>query len=518
MPTDQHFDIIIIGTGAGGGTLARALSTTDKRILILERGEYLPREKENWDSATVVGKGHYKAHESWLDKTGREFHPSIHYWVGGNTKVYGSALIRFRKQDFGEIKHYGGTSLAWPISYEELEPYYLAAERLYRVHGLRGSDPTEPPSSGPFPHPAVSHEPAMQELFDGMTALGHRPFPMPLGIHLNEADREASTCVRCNTCDGFPCLVDGKSDAHVVGVRPALQNPQVTLLTGALVKRLLTNEAGTKVERVVVERANQLEHYSADIVVVAAGAVNSAALLLRSANDRHPNGLANGSGMVGRNYMAHQNSGMVCLSSRQNPTVFQKTMGLNDFYFGAADSELPLGHISMLGKLDGNALKAGAPGFVPLGMLNCMARHSFDFWLTSEDLADPENRVTLEPSGQIRVSYTPNNVEAHTRLVHKLKEMVGRLLPLGLKLDKRMPLEATAHQCGTLRFGNDPRQSVLNRDCRAHELDNLYVADASIFPSSAAVNPGLTIMANALRVADRIGAALGTPVNARALA
>ena len=192
-------------------------------------------------------------------------------------------------------------------------------------------------------------------------------------------------------------------------------------------------------------------------------------------------------------------------------------MGLNDFYFGADDSALPLGHISMLGKLDGNALKAGAPGFVPLALLDCMARHSFDFWLTSEDLADPGNRVTLEKSGQVRISYTPNNVEAHSRLVHKLKDMVGRLLPLGLKLDKRMPIEATAHQCGTLRMGDDPKQSVVDASCRAHEVDNLYVADASVFPSSAAVNPGLTIMANALRVADRIAIALGSPIRASAL-
>ena len=284
----QHFDVIIIGTGAGGGTLARALSTSDKRILILERGDYLPREKENWDPGTVIGKGHYKAHETWLDKDGHEFHPGIHYWVGGNTKVYGSALIRFRKQDFGELRHYGGTSLAWPIRYEELEPYYSAAERLYRVHGLRGSDPTEPPASAPFPHAAVSHEPAMQELVDGMKAIGHQPFPMPLGINLNEADREASQCLRCNTCDGFPCMVDGKSDAHVVGVRPALENPNVTLLTGALVQKLETNASGSRIERVVVERAGKTEHYSADVVVVAAGAVNSAALFLRSANVQAP--------------------------------------------------------------------------------------------------------------------------------------------------------------------------------------------------------------------------------------
>jgi choline dehydrogenase-like flavoprotein len=509
MRNQEHFDLIIIGTGAGGGTLARALAPTGKRILLLERGEYLPREKQNWSSQAVLAEARYKAHETWLDKDGAEFHPGIHYWVGGNTKLYGAALIRFRARDFGEIRHYGGVSPAWPLGYEELEPFYTAAERMYRVHGQRGVDPTEPPSSAPYPHPAVRHEPAIQELVDALTALGHQPFPMPLGINLNEDDREGSQCVRCNTCDGFPCLVDGKSDAHVLGVRKALAHSNVRLLTGALVQRIRTDASGRRAQGVVVERRGQQEEYSADAIVVACGAINSAALLLRSANATHPQGLANGSGVVGRHYMCHHNTGMLCISPKLNATEFQKTMGLNDFYFGAADSELPLGHVSMLGKLDGTALKAGAPGFVPLGVLNCMARHSFDFWLTSEDLPSPDNRVTLEQDGRIRLSYTPNNLGAHERLVAKLKGLVKNLLPLGLKLDKRIPLAATAHQCGTVRMGDDPALSAVNRECRAHELENLYVADASVFPAAAAVNPALTIMANALRVSQTIARALG---------
>jgi choline dehydrogenase-like flavoprotein len=500
----DHYDVIIIGTGAGGGTLARALAPTGKRILILERGGFLPREKENWSPRAVNLEGRYKAQETWLDSAGREFHPSIHYWVGGNTKFYGAALIRFRKQDFGELRHYDGVSPAWPIDYDELEPYYGAAEKLYKVHGERGLDPTEPPSSTPLPHPAVSHEPAIQEIVDAMKSFGHRPFPMPLGIDLNEDARQDSVCIRCNTCDGYPCVVDGKSDAHVIGIKPALAYPNVTLLTHALVRELSTDPSGRSVESVIVEREGQTERYSANIVVVACGAINSAALLLRSVSDKHPHGLANSSGAVGRNYMAHQNSGMLCVSTRPNPTRFQKTMGLNDFYFGADDSELPLGHISMLGKMDGVTMKTGAPPLVPLCMLNLMASHSFDFWLTSEDLPRPENRVTVEPSGQIRLAYAPNNQEAHRRLTRKLKQLVDRLLPLGLKLDKRIPLAGTAHQCGTLRFGDDPKTSVLDRNCKAHDLDNLYVADASFFPSSAAVNPALTIMANALRVGEHL--------------
>jgi choline dehydrogenase-like flavoprotein len=504
----DHYDLIIIGTGAGGGTLARALAPTGKRILILERGGFLPREKENWSSEAVNGQARYKAHETWLDKDGQEFHPGIHYWVGGNTKFYGAALIRFREQDFGELKHYGGKSLAWPVGYDEFEPFYAEAERIYKVHGVRGADPIEPRASTPYPFPAVSHEPAIAELVGAMRTLGHKPFPMPLGIDLTEDARENSQCIRCNTCDGYPCLVDGKSDAHVLGIRPALTHSNVTLLTDAFVQKLVTDASGRSVRQVVVEREGEVESYSADVVVVACCAINSAALLLRSASGKHPEGLANSSGTVGRHYMAHQNTGMLCVSSRPNPTVFQKTMGLNDFYFRADDSELPLGHISMLGKMDGPTMKTGAPGFVPTCVLNVMARHSFDFWLTSEDLASPDNRVKLDPSGKIRLEYTPNNVEAHDRLVKKLKVLVGNLLPLGLKLDKRIPLAGTAHQCGTLRFGDDPKTSVLDRNCKAHDLDNLYVADSSFFPSSAAVNPALTIMANALRVARHLERAL----------
>ncbi len=379
MDQAERYDIVIIGTGAGGGTLLRALAPTGKRILVLERGGYLPRERENQSSEAVMVNARYKAKETWLDAAGNPFHPSIHYWVGGNTKMYGAALIRFRERDFGQVRHYGGVSPAWPIGYAELEPYYAAAERLYHVHGARGSDPTEPWASEPYPNAPVSHEPAIAEIVHGLEALGRKPFPMPVGIDLDESNREKSRCIRCNACDGYPCLVNGKADAHVVGVRPALAHENVTLLTHALVERLETDASGARVSRVVVAHEGKRLEVRADVVVVACGAVNSAALLLRSANERHPHGLANGSGQVGRNYMAHTNSGLVCVSKRPNPTVFQKTMGLNDFYFGAEDSELPLGHLSMLGKLDGIALKAGAPPLVPLAVLDSVARHSFDF-------------------------------------------------------------------------------------------------------------------------------------------
>ena len=509
-----RYDLAIIGTGAGGGTLAYALAATGKRILLLERGDFVPREKDNWSPRAVNLDGKYQAKETWRDRDGAALHPHTHYWVGGNTKFYGAALFRLRREDFGEVKHWGGISPPWPISYDELDPYYGEAERLYHVHGLRGEDPTEPPASGPYPHPPVSHEPRLQQLHDDFARLGLKPFHVPMGVMLDEANRHASACIRCSTCDGFPCLLNAKADAQVCAVEPALRHPNVTLLRRAKVERLETDASGRTVSRIVVTRDGATEEYRADVVVVSAGAINSAALLLRSASTRHPNGLANSSGMVGRHYMGHVNSVLMALSKCPNPTVFQKTLGVNDFYFGSPEWDFPMGHISFVGKLDGETLRAGAPAIAPGFTLDAMARHSLDFWLTSEDLPDPDNRVTLNRQGEIVLSYQPNNQEGHRRLIAELKSLMQRqtrcsehghdchqgLFARHLFLGQQIPLAGVAHQNGTIRFGDDPKTSALDRNCKAHDLDNLYVVDGSFFPSSAAVNPALTIMANALRV------------------
>jgi choline dehydrogenase-like flavoprotein len=505
----DRYDVIVIGTGAGGGTLAHRLAPSGKKILLLERGDFVRRERENWDPRAAVSDARYHADESWLDKDGREFRPGTHYNVGGNTKFYGAALFRMREADFGELKHHGGASPAWPISYGELEPYYGEAERLYRVHGARGEDPTEPPASGPYPHPAVSHEPRIQALHDQLAGTGYRPFHVPVGVGLDERDPVNSACIRCATCDGFPCLVNAKSDADVLAVRPALRHPNVTLRTRSFVKRLETGASGREVSEVVVERDGAEERYAADVVVVSGGAINSAALLLRSAGDAHPHGLANGSGVVGRHYMSHNNSMLVALSKEPNPTRFHKTFAMTDFYFGADDFPFPLGCIQLMGNAHAEVLGEGAPPGTPKRILRLMASHGIPFWLTSEDLPDPENRVALTSDGRIQLRYTPNNLAGHERLGGKVREMLARakmrrVIPANLYIGGRIPLAGVAHQCGTVRFGRDPRTSALDTDCRAHEVANLYVVDGSFFPSSAAVNPALTIMANALRVADRI--------------
>jgi choline dehydrogenase-like flavoprotein len=494
-------DIVIIGSGMGGGTLAYALRNKGAKVLILERGGILPREPENWSPAAVFGAKRYRTPERFLDRHGKPFRAAVYYAVGGNTKVYGAALPRFRPQDFGVLETEDGVSPAWPITYQELEPYYAEAERLFRVHGTAGADPIEPPRSTPYPFPAVPHEPVIAELAERFTEQGLRPYPLQLGIDL----REGGTCVRCKTCDGFPCQVLAKSDAETCVVQPALESPDVSILTHARAIRLDTDATGRRISGIQVDHGGERKTVVAKTYVLATSAINSAALLLRSANDQHPDGLANASGLVGRGYMMHVNSALMAIRPQANPTVFQKTLAVNDWYFGDETSRLPMGNAQMLGKLQAEML-AGSVPFVPARALAEVAGRSVDWYLMSEDLPDPENRVLLDPSGRIVVRYRPNNVAAHKRLARAMGSAMRRA-GYPLIQVRRFGLDAVAHQCGTVRFGADPAASVLDPLCRSHDVANLYVVDASFLPSSAAQNPALTVAAQALRVADKAGIA-----------
>lgn len=518
---DAHYDLIVVGSGPGGASLAYKLAATGKRILLIERGDYLPRSPANWSSQNVFVDNTYQAKETWYDKDGKAFHPGLHYFVGGNSKMYGAALFRLRERDFDEIRHEDGVSPAWPLKYVDFEPYYAEAEKLFHVHGLRGEDPNEPPSSGPFPYPPVSHEPRIQALHDSLRRDGVHPFHLPLGILLDEKNGKptpTSICIRCDAFDGFPCLLNGKADAQVMCVDPALKAyPNLTLLTGAYVSTLETDASGMTVTAVNVTRDGQQETYSADTVVLACGALSTALLLLRSANARHPNGLANGSDQVGRHYMRHNQSVLMALMREPNETVFQKTLAVSDYYFGddgaADDWNYPLGLIQMCATSHGAQIRGEVlPAWLewlPNLPFEQIARHSMDFWLSSEDLPLPENRIRYDGE-RVVLDLTDTNAEAHRRLKKKLEHLLGRagahpvLLERALYPGQTIPIAGTAHQAGTARFGTDPAHSVLDLDCKAHELDNLYVADASFFPSIGAVNPTLTIIANALRVADVI--------------
>ncbi|MEY9848012.1 GMC oxidoreductase [Streptacidiphilus sp. MAP5-3] len=521
MADDQHYDVIVIGTGAGGGTLAHRLAGSGKRVLILERGGYLPRERDNWESTAVFVKGKYLAPEAWYDKHGNEFQPEVNYYVGGNTKFYGAALFRLRPEDFGELRHHGGISPAWPIDYQDLEPYYTQAEHLYLVHGRHGEDPGEGPVSAQYAYPPVEHEPRIQQLSDDLEKQGLHPFHLPIGVNLTQDQQGRAThesvCIRCNRVDGFPCLVRGKADSQVICVEPALEHDNVRMVTGANVQRLETDATGRVVTKVVtVLDDGSTADFSADIVVVACGAVNSAALLLRSANDRHPRGLANSSDVVGRHYMRHNNLALMAVSKEPNDTEFQKTLAMNDWYLGADDWDYPLGGIQMLGKSDADQIRGEAPRWAgkasPDMPFDVLAHHAVDFWLCGEDLPQPDNRVTLDGEGSIHLALDEkNNIEGLKHLQRKLQGMLGHLgmhphhlMPHSLYLHKGMPIGATAHQAGTVRFGDDPSSSALDVNCKAHDLDNLYVVDTSFFPSIGAVNPSLTAIANAMRVGDHI--------------
>jgi choline dehydrogenase-like flavoprotein len=515
----ERYDVIIIGSGAGGGTLAHKLAPSGKKILILERGDWLPREAQNWNVDAVFSENRYISTETWLLPDGKPFQPQVHYYVGGATKLYGAALYRLRKEDFEERRHHNGVSPAWPVRYDEFEPYYTEAEHLYQVHGEHGVDPTEPPCSAPYPWPAVSDEPRIRKLHDDLSAAGYHPFPAPAAVMLNEADMAHGACIRCQTCDGFPCLVHAKSDAEVIAVRPALARSNVTLLRNARALKLETNASGTSITGVLAEVNGAHERFEAEIVVVSCGAANSAALLLGSANDKHPEGLANGSDQVGRNYMFHNSQAVLALSLTPNDTVFQKTLALNDFYFGMEGFPYPMGNIQMIGKTLPGMYRAEQPlltALAPGRALEWVSRHAVDFWLTTEDLPDSKNRVSVDKKGRVTLAYTPNNQLQTRKLYEKLRSMLGdiglhkqHLVSRSLYMHSDIPLAGCAHQAGTCRFGDDPATSVLDRNCKAHELDNLYVVDTSFFVSIGAVNPSLTAIANALRVGDHLLRRLG---------
>lgn len=578
-----HYDAIIIGTGAGGGTLALHLAQAGKNILILERGPFMPQEKFNWDTQAVFIENRYHTKETWQDKDGKDLHPQQAYFVGGQTKVYGAAMFRMRAQDFGVIHHKGGISPAWPITYADMEPYYTRAEELYHVHGDLGSapavpggygsswDPTEPfHSKKDYPFPAMANEPRMQCIQDDVRKLGVNTFPVPLGLKRNEADPLASKCVRCDTCDGYVCLVHAKSDGDINCIRKIMHLPNVTLMTNSRVTRLTTNASGTAVVSVEVihsgpgtsygrERSPERTtappaskegspaSYTGDIFAVCAGAINSAVILLASVNDKHPTGLANSSDQVGRNFMYHQADALLAITTHTGKDAYTKTWGTNDFYLAdtSSDYPYPLGQVQPVGSFHHEMMKADAPFFTPEFVLEGMKHHAVPWWLTTEDLPAAENRVTLHnttpssasakqpgiigphPSGdtgrdnesepvtnavphQIKLSYTPNNVESFNRLKDRWVEVLRKAghatahMPLSAYFKKRIPLEGVGHQNGTCRMGADPKTSVLDPQCKAHDLDNLYLVDASCFVSASAVNPSLTVIANAIRVSDHL--------------
>ncbi len=490
-------DIVIIGSGIGGASVAAGLASTGARIVILEAGGHIPDQPENRDQRAIFQRGHFRPKEQWHEVGGGPFNPGNYYNVGGNSKFYGAVLYRYRQEDFLEMQHLEGVSPAWPFSYEEFEPWYGKAEALYQVRGSLGDDPTEPVHSAPYPYPPVPDEPSISAVKARLKARGLHPSPLPLGIDIDRWMAKAPT-----PWDAHPNSDDGKMDAESTALAAALSYPNVTLVTYARVNRLETGTDGKAIAAVVYERDGAEVRLTPQLVVLAAGAVQSAALLLRSASGRHSGGLGNSSDQVGRNFMNHNSSAVLAFSpSYRNSSVYQKTFGINDYYLSDGAGGPPLGNIQLLGRVSGTILKANLPQ-VPEWLLGRISAHAIDFYTITEDLPHPESRVMVEGE-RIVLKWTRTNWKSHELLVKRLKadlRAAGFPLVLSRSFDKRTP----SHQCGTVRIGTDPASAPLDPFSRSFDHPNLFVTDASCLPTSAAVNPALTIAAQALRVADHI--------------
>jgi choline dehydrogenase-like flavoprotein len=487
-------DIVIIGSGVGGSAVAHQMAGTGAKILILERGDDLPNEPQNSDAEAVFVQSHYKTRDEWVDAKGAPYRPGQYYYVGGHTKFYGTAMFRFRESDFTETRIDGVTSPAWPIGYADLAPHYAAAERLYGVRGAAGEDPTEP-TRDTFPHAAIPHEPVIAALSDRFRAQGLRPFAMPSAVDYGPG----GNCRRCGTCDAFACRFDAKGDADTRVLRPLLAHPDVRLDRKAEVTRLIADDAGQRIVAAEVRRDGTLMRVEAPFFVLSAGAINSALILLRSACAAAPDGIANRSGVVGRYLMNHHLTGLMGVKPlAKNDTKFPKTLSVNDFYHGLPDDQDARGNIQMLGNIRGAMIRATYP-FTPRALADWLGHHSVDVLAMGEDLPDRDSRVRLLDGDRVQVDYRPGGVAAHDRFVRHVKRVLRRAgFPVVLR--HSFGIQAPSHQCGTVRMGDDPTTSALNALCRAHDHPNLYVVDAGFFPSSAALNPALTIAAQSLRV------------------
>jgi len=473
MPND--YDVIIIGSGAGGGTMAYTLADTGKKILILEQGTFLPREKRNWDPHFIFGEDGYKAKVEWIgpDDGQDVVKPIVYHRVGGNT-----------------------ISPEWCVGYDEFEPYYMMAEHVMKIHGNAGEDKTAGHRSGPYPFKAFPHEGRIAEVVKDLQSLGLNVHHSNLALNRDIDEPWKRPCIACNTCDPFPCMVHAKSDAETALVRPALKHKNVTLWTNSRVNKLV--EEGGKISRIELEKDGEKLELSADIVIVSCGAINSAALLLKSK-------VANSSDQIGRNFTKHNQSGISAINpDKDNDVVFQKTLGCHDFYHGSPEHPYPLGTIQLTGKAHWTRIM-GDYGHIGITeeQARRMQRLAVDFWFTSEDLPTQRKSVQWTDKG-IKFNYAPNNRESHFEFLDYFQDNYLKKAGFSEFYRSTKNLEFTWHQAGTAQFGTDPKTSVLDPNCKAWDLDNLYVVDASFQPSQGATNPTLTIIANAIRVAEHI--------------
>lgn len=491
-------DFVIIGSGIGGATIAHALAPTGASIVILERGEHLQDSPETRDLSAIFKRGHFRSSETWLDAKDRPFSPGNFYNVGGNSKFYGAVMYRYRESDFKARDLPEGSTADWPYEYDELEPWYTKAEALYQVRCTAGLDPTDPPRSAPFPHSAIAYEPQIKDAAERLRKLGLNPAPLPLSVDIEKwLARDATPW------DGVPDTHTGKIDAETGPLDEALNYPNVDLITGAHVTHLTADQTGRNINAVHYRHGSDLKQIIAGRVILAAGAVNSAILLQRSESPTRVGGLANASGAVGRYFMNHNTTAMITYDLRKKwSTIHSKALGLNNFYLKDDDTGLALGNVQQLGKISAPVMAANIPIWAPSGVLQWFCDRAVDWYVMSEDLPNPASRV-YSKGDKIVLDWRPSNVQGHKLLVDKMRS-IFKQAGYQIVLTKTFGNKSPSHQCGTVRMGADPATSPLDQFCKAYDHDNLWVVDASFLPSSAAVNPSLTIAAQALRVGHKI--------------
>ena len=495
---DQTADVIVIGAGAAGAALAAELVAAGRQVVLRERGTPLTAAERNVEGIALFRGQGPRAPENWFGPDGDPFRPQMVYAPGGNTTIWGGVLERMRESEFTGVPMQEGLGPDWQLRYGDLAPWYGKAERLFQVHGRAGLDPSEPPREAPFPFAPRPMAPFLEALGEGLARQGLHPYPLPL-----------------SGAGGS----DGVGDAEGCALAPALASGRLRLVSGARVRTLAVAPDGRRVEGVEAEIGAQRWLFRGRQVVLAAGAVNSAVILLRSRSAAHPDGLANGSDQVGRNLMKPQLSVILQRASQPNDGRYDRSWGITDFFAGDRNVDYTLGTVQAGGGVLRDSLFAASPPvlslvarLLPNGALEWLADRSFTWWVMTPVLPEPANRVSLRGE-QVHVDYLPNCREAHDRLVYRWLGEIQKVDDDPLTPESRRtvvyprgeaPLALMGHACGTCRMGSDPATSVVDLEGRCHGIDNLWIADASIFPGCPAVGPGLTVIANALRVASAV--------------